>query len=425
MVYFRELKGSGIMAQIAILGFGVVGSGIWECLDRNRTHIERKAGQAITVKRVLDIRSFPGQPVEAVLTHDFEDIINDKDIQIIAEVMGGLEPAYTYVKQALLAGKHVCTSNKELVSVHGAELLAIAREKALNFMFEASVGGGIPIVRPLNVALTTDEIAGVAGIINGTTNYILTQMSVYNKDFGDMLEEAQQLGYAEKDPTADVQGYDTCRKLAILLSLATGKQVDYRQIHTEGITGITRLDFTFARHFGYTVKLLADGRVKDNGVEALTVPMLVHHSHPFYTVSDVFNCVLVQAKMTNDVLFTGRGAGKLPTAGAVISDIVDVANHLHRHIQHSWSSEGMPVLPLASYRKRKMVSVKYTDRKKALETIGERNIFDCPNNNGCIAWLTDYETEEATRETVDKLSKSGHFTGTPKVLRIYEPIEIE
>jgi homoserine dehydrogenase len=416
------------LAQIAILGYGVVGSGIWEVLNRNRAYIEKKAGQAITVKRVLDIRTFPGDPAEEVLTSNFTDILTDPDIQIVAEVMGGLEPAYTYVKQALLAGKHVCTSNKEVVSRHGAELLAIAREKELNFLFEASVGGGIPIVRPMNLALTTDEVVGVAGIINGTTNYILTQMNTYNKSFSESLAEAQALGYAEKDPAMDVGGYDSCRKLAILLSLATGRQVNDGQIRTEGITDLSPEDFLLARHFGYTIKLLVDGRVKPDGVEAITAPMLVHHSHPFYTVADVFNCVQVQAKMTDNVLFTGRGAGKLPTAGAVVSDVVDISKHLHRHIQHTWSPEIMPVLPYESYRKKKMLRIKCKDKDNALTAIdaqfGKREIYTCHTNPAQLAWLTDYETETADNERITKLMNTGYFIGTARVLRIYEPINL-
>jgi homoserine dehydrogenase len=409
------------MINIAILGYGVVGSGIWECLNQNRAYIEKKAGQAIVVKKVLDIRTFPGDPVQEKLTHDFNDILHDPDIKIIAEVMGGIEPAYNYVKQALLAGKHVCTSNKELVVAHGAELLKIARERELNFMFEASVGGGIPIIRPMNLALTTDEIVGVAGIINGTTNYILTQMSVLNKSFEDSLASAQELGYAEKDPTADVEGHDSCRKLAILLSLATGCQVDYRAIHTEGITKIDKDDFTAARHFGFTIKLLVDGRIKENGVEAITAPMLVHQSHPFYTVSDVFNSVLVQAKITDNVLFTGRGAGKLPTAGAVITDIVDVSKHLHRHIQHTWSEENTPVLPADEYKKRKLVRMYCADSNKAREITGDKEYFTVNNQ---LTWLTDNESETDTLQMIQRLKENGCCSGEPRILRVYEPIII-
>ncbi|MDR1663778.1 MAG: homoserine dehydrogenase [Clostridiales bacterium] len=415
------------MVQIAILGYGVVGSGVAQVLRRNAAHIEKKAGDAITVKRVLDLREFPGDPVSALLTHDFEDILNDPEIQIVAEVMGGLEPAYTFVKQSLLAGKHVCTSNKELVINHGAELLSIARERELNFMFEASVGGGIPIVRPMNLALTTDEVVAVAGILNGTTNYILTHMSAFGKTFAEALADAQRLGYAEKDPANDVEGYDACRKLAILLSLATGRQVDYREIETEGITGLHRADFDFARAFGHQIKLMVDGRVVPGGVEALTAPMLVHHQHPLSNVTDVFNGVLVQAKVTDNVMFFGRGAGKLPTAGAVVSDIVDVAKHLHRHIMHSWSREREPVLPLSGYVKRRMIRIAYEDKAKAFEAVNAlygspEPVCELPGHPRQLTWLSAGETEKDSYERVKRLSASPGIAGVKSVLRLYEPV---
>lgn len=434
LMQFRALiikyssRGVSTVVHIAIIGYGVVGSGIARVLAQNSKHIEKKAGQAIVVKRVLDIRDFPADPVRSILTHDFNDILHDEDIRIVAEVMGGVEPAYTYVKKALLAGKHVCTSNKELVTRHGAELLSIAKERELNFMFEASVGGGIPIVRPMNLALTTDEVVGVAGILNGTTNYILTQMSAFDRSFSETLAEAQSLGYAEKDPTSDVEGYDSCRKLAILLSLATGYQVNYEDIPTEGITALTRADFAFARYFGYAIKLLVDGRVVPGGVEALTAPMLVHHQQPFSTVAGVFNSVLVQAKVTDNVMFVGRGAGQLPTAGAVISDIVDIAKHLHRHIMHTWSEESIPVLPLDGYIKSRMVRIEYTHKMKALETIrtimSESPVFELAEYPYQLAWITPRESEGEFNRKLHLLSQSEDIAGVLQVLRIYEPIEM-
>jgi homoserine dehydrogenase len=413
------------LIYVAILGYGVVGSGIWQVLAQNRTYIERKASQPIEVKRVLDTRKFPGNPVEKVLTSDYADILKDKDIQIIAEAIGGLEPAYSYVKQALLANKHVCTSNKELVIKHGAELLALAKERGLNFMFEASVGGGIPIVRPMNLSLTTDEVIGVAGILNGTTNYILTQMSMVNKNFEEALAEAQERGYAEKNPTADVEGYDSCRKLAILLSLAIGRQVNYEAIHTEGITALTQEDFAFATHFGYVIKLMADGRITSMGIEALTVPMLIHSSHPLSMVADVFNGVLVQARMTDSVMFFGRGAGKLPTASAVVSDIVDISKHLDQHIEHIWSTESAMLLPLSSYRRQKMIRVSFNDRERAMSLIQEymepASIVEISEYSGQLAWLSQCEPENKTIEKLARLAESKVFIGEPRILRIFEP----
>ncbi|MCL2664619.1 MAG: homoserine dehydrogenase [Defluviitaleaceae bacterium] len=416
------------MVYIAILGgFGVIGSGVAQVLAQNAALIEKKAGQAVAVKRVLDIRDCPGHPMEHLLTKNFEDILTDDEIKIVAEVMGGTEPAYTYAKRALLAGKSVCTSNKELVIKHGAELLRIAQERELNFMFEASVGGGIPIVRPMNLALTTDEIVAVAGILNGTSNYILHQMEKTGAAFADALAGASALGYAEKNPKEDVEGRDASRKLAILLSLATGRQVNYEEIHTEGITGITAADFSAARHFGYTIKLLVDGRINGGGLEAMVAPALVHGSNAFSTVGDVFNCVLVQAKVTDNVMFYGRGAGKLPTAGAVISDIVDVSKHLHRHIMHTWSEEVNPVLPAGSYIKKKMVRAVCSDTviaKNSIEKIypGAKIFF---SQDKTAAWFTPPETEDETSAKTAALAEAGGILKIEKTLRVYEPVNME
>lgn len=228
------------MAKIAVLGYGTVGSGVVEVLETNKNSIEKRAGEGIEVKYVLDLRDFPGDPVQEKIVHDVDIIIQDKEIDVVVEVMGGIEPAFTFDKKALEAGKSVCTSNKALVAEHGPELLAMAKERNLNFMFEASVGGGIPIIRPLNQSLTADEITQITGILNGTTNYILTKMSQEGSSYEDVLKEAQDLGYAERNPEADVEGYDTCRKIAILTSLAFGSTVKFEEIQTEGITKISQ-----------------------------------------------------------------------------------------------------------------------------------------------------------------------------------------
>jgi len=396
------------MVQIAILGYGVVGSGVFDVLKQNLTHIEKKAGQSIMVKKVLDIRDFSTE-LGSMFTTNFDDILNDDEIQIIAETMGGTEPAYTFVKKALLKGKHVCTSNKELVIKHGSELLAIAEERDLNFLFEASVGGGIPVVRPINLALTTDEIVAISGILNGTSNYMLTQMNSFGKSYQEALTEAQNLGYAEQDPTADVGGFDACRKLAILLSIATGQQVDYENILTEGISDIEPADFAFARALGFALKPMVDGRIRKNGVQAISAPMLVHHSHPLSAVSGVFNGVFVQAKATGDVMFYGQGAGQMPTAGAVISDIVDIAKHLHRHIVHSWSNDKTAILPSSDYITRKLVRISYTT-KPDVNAI----TIELPDYPGQLAWITDKESEEATAAKLKNYN-------VKRVLRICEP----
>ena len=406
------------MVKIAILGYGVVGSGIVQVLEQNRMHIEKQARCGIEVKRVLDKRDFSGA-LASLFTQNYEDILNDDEIQIVAEVMGGINPAYDYAKHALLRGKHVCTSNKELVIKHGAELLAIAEERNLNFMFEASVGGGIPVVRPINLALTTDEIIAVSGILNGTSNYMMTQMNNFGKSYNEALTEAQSLGYADKDPTADVGGFDACRKLAILLSLATGQQVDYEDILTEGISDINPADFAFAREFGFNLKPMVDGRISASGISALSAPMLVHHHHPISAVSDVFNGVYVQAKATGNIMFYGPGAGQLPTAGAVVSDIVDIAKHLHRHIQYSWSEKKAKVLPPPDYITRKLVRI-FCNTPEKIREIGNLSptpIVKLPEYPDQFAWLTAPETTEATLASLEGLN-------VKRILRVYEPMEV-
>ena len=248
------------MIQIAVLGYGTVGSGVVEVINTNHDSINKRAENEINIKYVLDLRDFPGDPVEKVLVHDYEVIANDPEVDIVVEVMGGVEPAYTFTKRALEAGKSVCTSTKELVARHGTELLAIAKEHGANYLFEASCGGGIPIIRPLNSSLTADEIDEVTGILNGTTNYILSKMASDGSDFADVLKEAQRLGYAERNPEADVEGYDACRKIAILSSLAYGKEVNYEEVYTEGITKITAEDIKYATSMGTAIKLLATSR---------------------------------------------------------------------------------------------------------------------------------------------------------------------
>jgi len=325
------------MVCIAILGYGVVGSGVLKLLPQD-------------VKRVLDRVDYSGE-LGGKYTRDFSDILKDDDIQVIVEAMGGVSPAYDYVKSALLAGKHVCTSNKELVAAHGAELLALAAKMRRSFLFEASVGGGIPLVRPFNHSLVRDEIFAVTGILNGTSNFMLTQMQSFGKSYAEALEEAQRLGYAESDPTADVGGFDAARKLAILLSLATGQRVDFEDIHTEGISDITGADLVHAREHGFVIKPMVDARITKDGVTAISAPMLVHHSSPLYSVSGVYNSLLVQTKNTGDVMFYGEGAGQMPTASAVVSDVMDIAQHPNSHIPFYWSAEKiLTVTSCSNYR---------------------------------------------------------------------------
>ena len=328
------------MINIAVLGYGTVGSGVVEVINKNHASINKRAGQEVNIKYVLDLRDFPGDPVEKVLVHDYNVIVNDPEVKIIVEVMGGIKPAYDFTKQALEAGKSVCTSNKELVAAHGAELLAIAKANNVNFLFEASVGGGIPIIRPLNQSLTADEITEITGILNGTTNYILSKMTDEGKSFEEVLKRAQEKGYAERNPEADVEGYDACRKIAILSSLMFSKNVDSEKVPTEGITKITAADFEYANATDHTIKLLGRSRaIDDNTAEVMVAPFLLSKEHPLAMVHGVFNAVFVTGNMLGDSMYYGRGAGKLPTASAVVSDVIDCARHQGKVIMCFWDKE--------------------------------------------------------------------------------------
>ena len=324
------------MVNIAVLGYGTVGSGVVEVINTNHESINKRAGKEINIKYVLDLRDFEGDPVQKILVHDYDVILKDPEVDIVVEVMGGVEPAYTFTKQALLNGKSVCTSNKELVAKHGAELLAIAKEHKLNYLFEASVGGGIPIIRPLNSSLTADEITEITGILNGTTNYILTEMAEKGAAFEDVLKVAQEKGYAERNPEADVEGYDACRKIAILTSLVAGEQVDYEDIHTEGITKIIETDFKYAKAMKASIKLLGMSKKVDGTFYSIVAPFMIGQQHPLIGVNGVFNGIFVHGNVLDDVMFYGRGAGKLPTASAVVSDVVDAVKHMHTNIMTIW-----------------------------------------------------------------------------------------
>jgi len=345
------------MINIAVLGYGTIGSGVVEVLNTNGDSIAKRAGDRINVKYVLDIREFPGDPVMEKLVKDINVILNDPEIKIVCEHMGGLEPAYTFVKSALLSGKSVVTSNKELVAKYGAELLDIAKERNLNFLFEASVGGGIPIIRPLNQSLTADEIIEITGILNGTTNYILSKMSEEGLDFDTALANAQRLGYAERNPRDDVEGYDSCRKIAILSSLAFGMQVDFEDIYTEGITKLTHKDFVYAEGLGAKIKLLASSVRQDDRVYAMVAPFMIKSDNPLYSVGDVFNGIFVRGNVIGDVMFYGRGAGKLPTASAVVADVVDAAKHIGKNIWTIWSSKKLELTDISEVKHKFFVRV--------------------------------------------------------------------
>ena len=393
------------MINVAILGYGTVGSGVFEVLNTNKESIARRAGQELNVKYVLDLREFPGQPVEKVLVHDYEQIVNDPEVDIVVEVMGGVEPAFTFVKKALLAGKNVCTSNKALVAKHGRELMDIAKEKSVNFLFEASCGGGIPIIRVINSSLTGDEIDEVTGILNGTTNYMLYKMNTEGCEFDTVLKEAQQKGYAEADPTADVEGYDACRKIAILSSLAYERYFDFEDIYTEGITKITPEDMEYAAKLGRTIKLLGTSRrLADGTCYAMVAPFMIGQDSPLYSVNDVFNAVFVHGNMLGDAMFYGSGAGKLPTASAVVADVVDEAKNLHENIATNWSNEPMKLTPMEETEGRFFVRVKGVTEAQAEAAFGKLQIVKVASLPDEFGFITECMKQKEYKEKISKLN---------------------
>lgn len=385
------------MVKVAVLGYGTVGSGIVEVIKTNQDMVNKKAGDEIDVKYILDLRDFPGDPYENLVVHDVEIILNDPEVLVIAEAMGGVEPAYTFTKRALSAGKSVCTSNKELVAKHGAELIELASANKCNYMFEASVGGGIPIIRPLNASLTPERVDGITGILNGTTNYILTKMEKEGSDFDTVLKEAQDKGYAERNPEADVEGYDACRKIAILSSLIYGKNVNFEHIYTEGITKITTNDFAYAKKAGYTIKLLAMSKEVDGKYFAMVTPCMINDQNPLYFVNDVFNGILVHGNTLGNTMYYGAGAGKLPTASAVVSDIIDCVKHLGKTVFCFWDKEELQLSSMDDSVKRFFVRVKDADFAKAKEVFGDVEEIDA-QIAGEKGFFTQAMSEKAFKE---------------------------
>lgn len=391
------------MIKIAVLGYGTVGSGVVEVLSTNYEKITQRARQEIEVKYVLDLRDFPEDPVQEKIVHDYSVIAKDPEVSVVVETMGGVNPAYEFVKEALERGKSVCTSNKELVARHGAELLEIAKEKKVNFLFEASVGGGIPIIRPLNQSLTADEIQEITGILNGTTNYILTKMAREGVSFSKALKEAQEKGYAERNPEADVEGFDACRKIAILTSLAYGMQVDYEDIYTEGISNITDVDISYAREMGASIKLLGTGRKVGQKVYAMISPMLLNSDNPLFSVNDVFNAIFVRGNLLGDVMFYGAGAGKYPTASAVVSDVVDAVKHLGTNIMTIWSSQKLELADKGEVSRRFFVRVPSAQENKARELFGDIQEIDA-GILGDFGFTTPFITEKEYEEKAKELN---------------------
>lgn len=377
--------------KIAVMGYGTIGSGVVDVLRINKEKIAKRAGEEIEVKYILDLRDFPGDPMEDKIVHDYETIVKDPEIGIVVETMGGVEPAYTFVKAMLEAGKQVATSNKNLVAAKGAELIRIAREHNVNFQFEASVGGGIPIIRPLNKCLTADEIEEITGILNGTTNYMMTKMADEGAEFDDVLKDAQAKGYAEKDPTADIEGHDPCRKIAILTSLVCGKQVDFEDIHCEGITGISATDIRYAKAMNRSIKLLAKNRKVGASYSCVVAPFMLTAEHPLSGVNGVFNGIFVHGNVLGDAMFYGSGAGKLPTASAVVADIVDMTKHKNTNIYIDWAPEKLELVDFKESKNSFFVRTS-SDKAQIESAFGQVSYVDA-GIDGEVGFTTEEMTE--------------------------------
>ena len=398
--------------RIALLGYGTVGSGVVEVLEKNRELISARAGKEIEVKYILDLKDFSGQKIQEKIVHEYDVILNDGEVEIVVEAMGGIEPAYTYVKNALLAGKSVVSSNKALVAKYGAELMKIARGKHVNFLFEASVGGGIPILRALGSSLTGDEIEKITGILNGTTNYMMTKMFYEGAAYAAVLKEAQANGFAEADPTADVEGYDACRKIAILTSIISGKMVDFEEIYTEGISKITTEDMKYAKALGMTVKLLAECEKMDGKWFAQVAPCLLSKEHPLYSVNEVFNAVFVKGNMLGDAMFYGSGAGKLPTASAVVADIVAEAKNPHTDIMNFWTEEKLELEKHTEITRRFLVRIQGNQAELAdciQKDFGEVQYVNLEELSGEFGFVTPVMTEGAYLEKAKNYPQICHM----------------
>lgn len=388
--------------KVAIMGYGTIGSGVAEVLEVNRDVIAKRCQEPLELKYVLDLRDFAGDPIADKVVHDYKVIAEDPEVAIVVETMGGVEPAYTFVKAMLEKGKHVATSNKALVADRGAELIEIARAHKVNFLFGASVGGGIPIIRPLQSCLTGDVIERITGIINGTTNYMMTKMTREGSDFDEVLADAQAKGYAEKDPTADIEGYDACRKIAILTSLVCGKQVDYQDIPTEGISHITATDIRYANAMGRAIKLLADSKMSGDTYSVRVAPFLLLPDHPLYHVDGVFNAIFVHGNMLGDGMFYGSGAGKLPTASAVVADMVDMAKHIDKNIYLRWDKEKMILADPMEQRYRYFVRAE-DDMDAVKAAFGDVEVVDA-GVSGENGFVTGDMSEREYRQRAGKLS---------------------
>lgn len=383
------------MVKIAIIGFGVVGSGVYEVLRRNAADIAANASTEIDIKYILDIRDFSSHSESHLFVNDVNTIANDDEVEIVVETMGGLEPANSFTRLCLEKGKSVVTSNKELVATYGDELFGLAQANNCKYLYEASVGGGIPIIRPLSKCLAANRIDKIAGILNGTTNYILTRMFNDNASFESALKEAQEKGYAEKDPTADVEGFDTGKKICILSSMINGEKIDHRDVHTEGITKITIQDTEYASKFNSVIKLIGLCERSGDKYSVVVAPMLVNSESPLYGVDDVFNGIMVSGNMLGDAMFYGRGAGKLPTASAVVADVIDIAKNKNSKFVAPWTASKENVLvPYEDIKTSMYVRVQCDDVSKAINHIEKSFNADIKCEITCdeIAFITPADT---------------------------------
>ncbi len=395
------------MIQIAILGFGVVGSGTAEVLTENKAIIEKKVGQPFSIKYILDLRDFPDSPFADKVIHDFNIIVSDPEVSLVAEMMGGSHPAYDFTKACLEAGKSVVTSNKEVVANFGTELLEIAKAHGVSYQFEASVGGGIPIIRPMNQDLSSNNITAVNGILNGTTNYILTKMEREGTPFAEVLKDAQKKGYAEANPTADVEGLDAARKIVILAAMAFGKRIDPNTIPCEGITKITVEDMETARELGYAIKLIGHTEKKDGKILCMVSPRLVPFSTPLSGVSDVFNGILLDADMVGQVMVYGPGAGKLPTASAVVADMIDIMEHTPAAINAPVWTDATPedVMDFGAYTCKNLVVIN-APMSAADELSAVFGASQFYGNDGRLAMITAEYSETAMAALLSKVAEA-------------------
>ncbi len=391
------------MAKVAVLGYGTVGSGVVEVLDNNAKEVAESAGEKLELKYILDLRDFPGDKHEAQVVHDYNIILEDPEVEVICETMGGIEPAFSFEKSALEKGKSVCTSNKELVAAHGPELVELAKKNGVSYLFEASVGGGIPLLRTINDSMKHEKIDAITGILNGTTNYILTKMDKEGVGYNTVLKAAQEKGYAEKNPEADVEGYDACRKIAILSSLMSGMHVSYEDIYTEGISRITIEDFEYARTLNMAIKLLGMCKRNESGFFTIVAPFLIPYENPLANVNGVFNAINVRGNMIGDVMFYGRGAGKNATASAVVADVIDIIKHRGKHIEVNMKSEKAVLSPKDNAVRQFFVRVSEEYKEKALELFGhETEEVKCSKVQGEFAFITPHISEKDFEEKLWK-----------------------